>query len=315
MIPQFFYGVEGGVGYRDITFACCVYFLRDHKISIPADFYKRVEKIGDHVPPNIPLSERMFFMKYQNEIVRIPWGIQMDFTFEHLTNVLLDQPNYNLKNVISNENLNLKDIHEHARLLIGSMKDELPEQELALEFIQPDDRVIELGGNVGRNTIVISCILTNPHEQLVSLECNQDFIQMFEFHKKINGLTFHIENSALSKRPLYIRDWETTSSISSNDHDYKIVNTMSWSDLVQKYFTPTVLVADCEGALYSIFRDDSHNILSDLRCIIMENDYHDLSQYEFIQQELLKHHFICKKSVGGGWGPCASFFYQVWIKK
>jgi FkbM family methyltransferase len=312
---QFFYGIEGA--YRDITFACCVYFLRNFSICIPADFYARIQKIGDHIPPNIPLSHRKFFLKYSQEIVQIPWGIQMEFTFEHLKNVLLDNNNYSLRNMLGSS-YDLQKIHDFTRLLIGSMKDELPEQELALEFIRPDDHVVELGSNIGRNTIVLSCILTDPSKQLVTFECNPDFIDILRFHRDINGLEFQIINSALSKRPLYIRDWETTTERNINSSDeWKEIKTMDWKTMEDTYpeFHPTVLVADCEGALYPIFKDDSEEILKNLRCVIMENDYHDIDQYIYVQTQLVKHNFLCHKTIGGGWGPCANFFYQVWIRK
>ena len=241
----------------------------------------------------------------------------MEFTFEHLKNVLLDNNNYSLRNMLGSS-YDLQKIHDFTRLLIGSMKDELPEQELALEFIRPDDHVVELGSNIGRNTIVLSCILTDPSKQLVTFECNPDFIDILRFHRDINGLEFQIINSALSKRPLYIRDWETTTERNINSSDeWKEIKTMDWKTMEDTYpeFHPTVLVADCEGALYPIFKDDSEEILKNLRCVIMENDYHDIDQYIYVQTQLVKHNFLCHKTIGGGWGPCANFFYQVWIRK
>ncbi len=47
------------------------------------------------------------------------------------------------------------------------MSDEYPEQFLTVRFIKPDHCVIEIGGNIGRNSCVISKFLNNSNNLLV----------------------------------------------------------------------------------------------------------------------------------------------------
>ena len=73
------------------------------------------------------------------------------------------------------------------------------------------------------------------------------------------------------------------------------------------------LVADCEGALYYIIQDEP-NMFDNINTIIMENDYHDINQKEFLDNFLLNKSFKRIYVNGGGWGPCAKYFFEVWKK-
>jgi hypothetical protein len=104
-------------------------------------------------------------------------------------------------------------------------------------------------------------------------------------NKRINALNFKIEGSAISKIPLIQNEWNTKPLI--NDivlEDWKIVNTITWTELKLKYnMNFNVLVVDCEGALYYIFQDEP-NMLQNIKTIIMENDYHDITHKQYIDE-------------------------------
>ena len=61
----------------------------------------------------------------------------------------------------------LLDIHNKIIINHGSKYDEYPEQLLAVMFVNPDDCVLELGGNIGRNSCIIGKILKDSNNLLV----------------------------------------------------------------------------------------------------------------------------------------------------
>jgi hypothetical protein len=56
------------------------------------------------------------------------------------------------------------------------------------------------------------------------------------------------------------------------------------------------------------------DILKNINLIIMENDYHILSEKQYIDYILKKNNFIREYYEKGGWGPCNNNFYEVWRK-
>jgi len=55
-------------------------------------------------------------------------------------------------------------------------------------------------------------------------------------------------------------------------------------------------------------------ILKDINLIIMENDYWDITHKNTIDDILVKNNFKRVYVKGGGWGPCAFNFFEVWKK-
>ena len=84
-------------------------------------------------------------------------------------------------------------LHSLITLQHGSMRDEFPEQCMALEFLTGTEKVLEIGGNIGRNSIVISSIL-NKDTNLVVLECSKSIANVLSKNRSLNRMQFHIEN-------------------------------------------------------------------------------------------------------------------------
>jgi len=59
---------------------------------------------------------------------------------------------------------------------------------------------------------------------------------------------------------------------------------------------------------------DIPEILDNINLIIMENDYHEISKKEYVDEILRKNNFYRIYIEGGGWGPCTDNFYEVWKK-
>lgn len=61
---------------------------------------------------------------------------------------------------------------------------------------------------------------------------------------------------------------------------------------------------------------DMPEILNNINLIIMENDYHDISNKQYVDKILTQHNFYRDyvEYEGGGWGPCYHNFFEVWKK-
>ncbi len=98
-------------------------------------------------------------------------------------------------------------------------------------------------------------------------------------------MNFKIEGSAISIIPLIQNEWNTKPQV--NDvvpEDWKIVNTIAWNDLMQKFnMNFNVFVIDCEGALYYILKDEPE-FLNGFETIIIENDFTDIKHKEFVDE-------------------------------
>jgi FkbM family methyltransferase len=191
---------------------------------------------------------------------------------------------------------------------------EIPEQMLSITYLTGNEKVLEIGSNIGRNTFIISYILNkNNNHNLVSLETNTDIYQKLVENKEGTGLKCFLENSALSKRGL-IQDPSNWNTIVSDEvkEGFQKVNTITFNELEKKYnITFDTLVLDCEGAFYYILLD-MPEVLNNINLIIMENDYHDIEHKKYIDSTLKDNGFTVIHSEGGGWGPCKDFFYEVW---
>jgi FkbM family methyltransferase len=204
----------------------------------------------------------------------------------------------------------LQQIHSTLHLAHGFFHDEFPEQEIACRYLTGTEKVLEIGANIGRNTLVIASILED-NSNFVTLECEPAIVKQLTENRDRNGFTFHIEPSALSKRKLIQSGWDTKEVEHVTD-DLVLVPTITLEELRKKYpIAFDTLILDCEGAFYYILQDMA-SILDGINLIIMENDYWDLSKKLEIDIILRKNGFYVDYVEGGGWGPCQSFFYEAW---
>jgi FkbM family methyltransferase len=216
---------------------------------------------------------------------------------------------------ITDVNERIRALHQRFKFDHGSLGDELPEQILATQFIKEHARVLEIGGNLGRNTLVISTLLDDPSQHVV-LESNSDIVQLLRHNIEQNQYATRIEPSALSYTKLVQQGWNTlpASEAGEGQKDWKEVPTITFEELEKKYNIQfNTLVADCEGALYYILKDQP-SILDNIEMVIMENDYNDMDQKRMLDAILYLKGFKRAYHVPGGWGPCYDFFYEVWSK-
>jgi FkbM family methyltransferase len=197
------------------------------------------------------------------------------------------------------------------KLNYGTFDQEFPEQKMVVRYLTGTEKVLEIGGNIGRNTLMIASIIDNNN--FVILECDETSANKLTENRDLNGFTFRIENSALSNRLLIQKGWETTPSDTLLE-GYNWVNSVTLDELYTKYDVDfDTLVIDCEGAFFYILLD-MPEILNNINLIIMENDYSDIENKNYVDEVLTNNNFYIDYSEGGGWGPCSDNFYEVWKK-
>jgi len=214
-------------------------------------------------------------------------------------------------------------IHSKLDISHGTFMEEDVEQKLAVTYIHGHEKVLEIGGNIGRVAMVVSYIL-NMHENtnFVSMECNTDIAKQLIENRDNNNLKFHVETSALSQRSLIHYGWSNVESDTLlpplNGIPYMPVTNISMDALKSKYGIEfDTLIVDCEEAFYTILQDFP-DILSNIRLIIMENDYLEKYKKEYVDKILCEAGFEVVYSEKGGWPrdlnrfPCYDNFYEVW---
>lgn len=266
-------------------------------VTIPSGDYNRTRLFNDPVQR---IFKSIFITEYGE-------------TTEYAGMITIEIDLYTRKvRTISDESImaRLSDIHRSIQMRYGSMNDELPEQILITKYLTGDEKVLEIGSNVGRSSLVISSILREPRN-LVTLECDLYTYEQLREHRDINNRKFHTESSALSKRKVIQKDWNTLCSDVLID-GYQWVSTITMDELNAKYQIEfDTLVLDCEGAFCNILRD-MPEVLDNIKMIIMENDYKTIADYEFVHKTLVKHGFYVDFMEHGGGGPCYMNFYEVW---
>ena len=279
----------------NVTQICLDNLRTNNIITIPSNDNKRAQCFSDPIFKVL----KMIFVTINNVTTE----------YDDLQTI---QINLDTQEIISfNIDKKISEIHNQLKLNYGIFEHELPEQKMALRYLTGNEKILEIGGNIGRNSLIIAHILGKNNNNLVTLESDSSIADQLKENRDLNNFTFHIENSALSKRNLIQRGWDTMVSDILLP-GYKNVDTITLDQLHSKYNIEfDTLVLDCEGAFYYILMD-MPEILNNINLIIMENDYHDISHKNYIDIVLKDNQFIVDYVECGGWGPCYNNFFEVW---
>ena len=220
------------------------------------------------------------------------------------------------------DNLNIPELQNKLTTLQNKLKlkhgiwnDEYQEQILSINYIKSNSCVLELGGNIGRNSMIISLLLDDP-TRLVVIEPSKKIYEQLMENKNNNNLNFNTECLAISEKRLWSSKWNTFSEYKPGSEE---VDTISFDNLKHKYqYQFDTLVCDCEGALYYILLDNE-NILKDIHTIIIENDFTDLNHKTYVDDIFKKNNLKCVYQKEGDnyvktYLPCKQNFYEVWKK-
>lgn len=296
----------GQVKYEDVTNLALMKCYRDGRLYIPGTDFERSWLFGDPCPNHLKELEITFNDGNGEKMMTYPIKIG---GFLNLDRKSIKHKAWLYQTYDSSEE-KLMDIQKLLWLLGGDFKEEYPEQLLSVEFIPSNAKVLELGSNIGRNTLIIASLLENEHN-LVTLECNAETVKILSCNKYNNEMDFQIEPSALSARKLYVSGWVSYTE-ESKPVNATEVKTISWPDFQSKYKIEfDTLVADCEGALYHILQD-APEMLESIKLIIVENDYTNPEHKLEVDKIFTNNGFQVVKSVAGGWGQFKENFYEVW---
>jgi FkbM family methyltransferase len=313
MYMKILYGTE--IKNIDVTTICYDKLLTDNIIRIPSSERERAELFTDPVYGEL------------KQIYIVNSDVGQLTKHDHTKVVYIDTINNQLyedgdvpehiQYVYGDIDTKLEIIHKNIQLKYGSMKDEFPEQKMAVRFLTGNERVMELGSNVGRNSMIIAHILKQKNNnRFVTVESDPEAAGMLKANMEANGFNFHIINAALSKRRLIQKGWDTFESDVDVD-GYQRVKTITLKDINTQYRIKfDTLVIDCEGAFYYILKD-MPEILNNVKLIMMENDYRDPEHKKYVDQILTEHKFKVEYSEPltsheGLFPHCREQFYQVW---
>lgn len=254
------------------------------------------------------------------------------------------------------------DIHRHLTLLHGdSMDDELPEQMIINSFLLASLSsyrgdylsVLELGGNVGRATLMTKRTLSTifgvnePRPLLTQvvmetfpsiaekLRLNLHVNQMFHEVQVVEASLNDADKFGLIQTGWDIQSYDLNNRLDAfnfqnlkkqiadpNSRTYRSeVASISYSDLKQRYFVqnaspPMIWIVDCEGFFFSILQQYPE-CLSDMEMLIIENDFATIEQKKVVDQQLLQNQFLRIVSFPGGLSThvCKQDFHEVWIRR
>jgi len=309
------YGIDNN--WIDVTNICFQKLQINNIIIIPHGDGNRTNIFSDPIYGTL----KKIFIFINNE--------KYEYDDNHIIKINLNDNTFTSTNYIEiNNKINSKinKIHSKLQLKYGSFEEELPEQKMVLRYLKGDEKVLEIGGNIGRNSLIIGHILSNNSNNsnnntnntnsinFVTLESNVNIAPQLVENRNLNNMNFHIETSALSKRQLIQQGWNTIVSDVLLD-GYQPVNCVTFDELQTKYnIIFDTLVLDCEGAFYYILMD-MPEILNNIKLIIMENDYLDITNKQYIDNILTQNNFVVDYVEAGGWGPCYNNFFEVWKKQ
>lgn len=173
--------------------------------------------------------------------------------------------------------------------IIDHLNLERDEQQLAYDYIEPDDIVLEIGGRYGTVSNVINDKL-NVKTNHVVVEADPSVIPSLTKNKQT--YKYHIENSYISNtNKKLLGGGYGGSMVESSEPNNKI----TYSDFKNKYpLKFNVIVADCEGCLcefLDIIGDDLNNITK----IIFEADNPGICDYNTLIKKLTDNGFIEKE--------------------
>lgn len=294
---KIYYGIANN--FIDITAICIEKLTNNNIISIPNGDLNRAKYFTDplfgiHKKISIEINDTITEYDEYNTI-----------KINTIDNTIITMNENDINDKITN-------IHSKLKINHGYFNEELPEQKMVVRYLTGNEKVLEFGGNIGRNSLIIASILTN-NENLVVLECDINIATQLTENRDLNNFNFYIECSALSNRKIIQKGWDTIPSDNLLE-SYNWVNTITLENLKAKYnIVFDTLVLDCEGAFYYILID-MPELLNNINLIIMENDYWDISKKQYVDDILIKNNFYIDYNEGGGWGPWYDNFFQVWKK-
>jgi FkbM family methyltransferase len=320
---KIFYG-HGEGNYIDITKDVFQKCLKDDGIYISAGDRERCNIIGYDPYPHI-LKHILIVDHFNNKYIYSATK-EVIIKFESMSQQLIYDKSpkrwwNTVGKFITDPKEKLNTLHKHLNLYHtgwGGFEYEYPEQLMAMNNVNENSKVLEIGGNVGRVSHIIQTILNNSKNHVI-MECDNDMANKLRFNLNTNGFdNINIETNCLSKTTLYMDGSHGPRPIEDfKEAEHPVeVPTISYLEICRKYNIDfDILVADCEGSLFYIFKEDP-DMLNNIHTVIMENDYYDLTHKQTVDAILKNKGFKLTYQEKGvpwaSWSCCYEYFYEVW---
>lgn len=300
--------------YIDVTEICLTHseLIQNNIITIPPDDTLRPKYFSD---PLDGVLKSVFIQKTDTKEC---------YKYDDTVDIIIDISKFESESIIQiSTKKNLDFIQKHLSLDYGFFEQKIPEQKMIVNYLSGNEKVLEIGGNIGRTSLVIASILKNNQSNFVSMESIPEVASQLIHNRDLNRFQFHVESAALSKRKLIQRQWNYLHQVCMGFptkvsdvllDGYVSVKTITFQDLESKYNIQfDTLIIDCEGAFYYIILDFPE-LLDNIKLIIMVNDYTSLPKKLYIDDILKINGFQVDYVESGGVGPCYDHFYEVWKK-
>lgn len=164
---------------------------------------------------------------------------------------------------------------------------ELVEQSMSMRFLTGTETVLEIGGCIGRNSLVIASILNQHGGRLVTVEANPAIVPKLLQARRASGLVFDIISKPMSRQRMIVKNHRAL-RIGPSDrvpNGWREVATTTYNDVriatgINSFDT---LVIDCEGSFHGIF-NEFPEVMRNVNKILIENDSLDAKEAEEIHQ-------------------------------
>lgn len=194
-----------------------------------------------------------------------------------------------IENFSENFSEKLDELHKKLSLKYGSFKTELPEQIMINKHIKPNSKILELGPNIGRSSVIANYNLEDSKQHL-TVETLKSACKQLAENRDLNNMKFQIFNGAISNKPIFQHpnNWRTSYN---KKEGFKKIPTITLQNLIDKYKIDfNTIIADCEGCLVDILEQNEW-FLDQINLIILEHDFNKEKDLNKFYELMGKHKF------------------------
>ena len=176
----------------DITRVALLHLVRDNVIILPRGDNDRAYLFTDPIPNVVKVIkyiddngvETIIGSEHQAYVDLTDKRIYITDVPQRIKDIYPYETDGNRQAEIENK---LREIHSTLTLVHGNMSQEFPEQGMAMRFLTGDEKVLEIGANVGRNSLLIHSILSKKgNDNFVTLESDSHIASQLKENRMYN---------------------------------------------------------------------------------------------------------------------------------
>ena len=170
------------------------YGILENKLDVTDICFSKLKK--DNII-TIPFCDTIRAYYFTDPIYGVHKNVIIDLNnsvteYNEFTRVQIDTKN-NIISILDENQINQKwlDLKSKLNINYGSFNEEIPEQKMVIRYLNGNEKVLEIGGNIGRNSLTIASILQDE-TNLVVLESGDDIAKRLQENRDINLSLIHI---------------------------------------------------------------------------------------------------------------------------